>query len=163
MRRIGASLNLGSERDRGLFLGVRLLSPRAFDSLPSREDAFEDLRDWLGPRLVSDPSALRGEILEPAACRWEPVGTPAEYLAANLDPPPLPYARDPHPLAAGMRVLEYNDGTARAVVGAGATVADEALLERAVVWDGESVPPGTRVENAVFAGGGVHDCAEGAA
>jgi NDP-sugar pyrophosphorylase family protein len=90
-------------------------------------------------------------VYAPADCRWEPVGTPAEYLAANLQP----------------QRLSYFDGDARAravgarlepdlVVGPGAEIGAGTDLRRVVVWDGERVRDGTRAHDGVFAGGAFH-------
>jgi len=45
------------------------------------------------------------------------------------------------------------------VLGAGATLGAGASLQRAVVWDGEVVPPGLQARGGVFAGGKFHPCA----
>jgi mannose-1-phosphate guanylyltransferase len=151
VQRIGRRFDLGAESDAGVFVGVRLLAPRAFESLPRRE-VFEDLSDWLAPTLA--PGGLRAEILAADASTWEPVGTPAEYLRANLRPTALSYMDvDAEAAAAGTRFLP------ELVIGAGARLGAGAHLERAVVWDGEEVPAGFRGSDGVFAGGAFHACA----
>jgi NDP-sugar pyrophosphorylase family protein len=155
LRRIGTRFDLGGERRAGLYVHATVLSARALDSLPP-ERVFGHLDDWVMPRLAAGASDIRGEVLRPAECVWEPVGTPAEYLEANLHPPKLSYldadavARD-----RGTRFER------ELVIGAGARLGARARLERAVVWDGETVPRGFRGSEGVFAGGTFHPCRDG--
>jgi NDP-sugar pyrophosphorylase family protein len=167
VRRIGRTLDLGSEHEHGLFVGVRLFAARAFDTLPDREGSFEDLRDWLGPLLEGGARDIRGALLPAKSCSWEPIGTPREYLAANLAG--LPPAHGPRSSSAslgpddeaeGTRIERDASGAVSAVIGAGAELGADVELERAVVWDGEQVPAGSRLVDTVFAGGRAHDCAE---
>ena len=78
----------GGERE-GLFTSVRFFAREALDGWP-QEAAFEDLRDWLAPRVLSGETRVGAEFVGPGDSVWEPVGTPCEYLAANLAPPELP-------------------------------------------------------------------------
>jgi hypothetical protein len=81
------------------------------------------------------------------------VGTPAEYLAANLRSVALSYwDADARARAAGTRF----EGDV--VIGAGAELGPGVRLRRAVVWDGEKVPAGFRGEDGVWAGGAFHSC-----
>ena len=81
------------------------------------------------------------------------MGTPTEYLAANLEPPQLSYIdADAVGRRGGARIEED------VVLGAGATLGVGARLRRAVVWDGEQVPDGLDAEGGVFAGGSFHPC-----
>jgi NDP-sugar pyrophosphorylase family protein len=90
-------------------------------------------------------------VLAPSECRWDPVGTPAEYLEANLHPQRLSYFdADARARAIGAR-LEGD-----LVVGAGATLGRGVVLERAVVWDGERVPDGFCARGGIYAGGTFH-------
>jgi len=160
VRRIGASFDLGGAVREGLFVGVRLFSPRIFDTLSdvpaAREPmrAFEDLRDWLAPALARGARDVRGHILGPAEMAWEPVGTLREYLDANLAPPALACANTIGVRAGSARV----DGDV--VVGEGAVIEPGARLARAVVWDGERVPASTDAREGVFAGGRFHSAGE---
>jgi len=153
VRRIARRFDLGGESAAGVNVSVYLFAARAFDSLPER-DVFNHLDDWLAPALAAGADDLRGEVLPPEALLWEPVGTPAEYLATNLRRP----------------VVSYFDAAARAralgvrlepdlVIGAGARLGAGVRLRRAVVWGGESVPDGFAGEDGVFAGGRFHRCA----
>lgn len=93
---------------------------------------------------------------------WVDIGTPAEYLRANLDALTgrLPLVNSPWEhvprrpdgswVGPGVRL----EGTATtSVIGAGARVAAGAALHDCVVWDGEHVPPGQH-RGCVFFGGG---------
>ncbi len=152
MRRIGRRFDLGGEVDSGVYTWVNVVSARAFDSLPQRE-VFSHLDDWWAPELARGSEAIGAVVLPPEACRWEPVGTPAEYLHANFELPPLSYLDvDARARAAGARLLPD------LVVGAGAVLAPGAKLEHAVVWDGERVPAGCVGRDGVFAGGRFHAC-----
>jgi NDP-sugar pyrophosphorylase family protein len=155
-----SGLDLGGETRAGVFVGVRCFAARAFDALPER-DAFEDLRDWLIPRLRAGETGIRAELMDDTAgvqstgvhSVWEPVGTPAEYLAANLDPVRLSFL-DPDARAQAAGTRFGRDW----IVGAGADVDASTTLERVVVWDGEKVPSGSHLCGGVFAGGHFHPC-----
>lgn len=148
MRRIGRRFDLGGEVDSGVYTWVNVVSPRAFDSLPDRE-VFSHLDHWWMPELARGSSEIGAVVLGPEACRWEPVGTPAEYLHANFAlPAALSYfAVESRARAAGVTLLPD------LVIGAGAVVPADVQLARAVVWDGERVPPGFVGRSGVFAGG----------
>jgi mannose-1-phosphate guanylyltransferase len=152
VRRIGKRFQLDGETAAGVFVGVRVFAARAFELLPEC-DAFEDLSDWLAPPLRRGARDIRGEIIPPEDCVWEPVGSASEYLAVNLHPPRLSFLdADARARSQGARL------EADLVVGAGASLGEGALLERAVVWDGESVPRGLHASDGVFAGGAFHPC-----
>jgi NDP-sugar pyrophosphorylase family protein len=147
VRRIASRFDLGGEQNAGVYVSVNLIAARAFDTLPDRE-VFVHLDDWLAPRLRAGAGDVRGELLAAEACTWVPVGTPAEYLAANLHPPAVGYFdADAEARALGVH-LEPD-----LVIGAGAQLGAGAALRRAVVWDGEQVPPGLRASGGVFADG----------
>jgi len=152
VRRIADSLDMGGETQSGLFVGVRAFAPAFFDALPERDDAFEDLRDVLAPRLRAGRRDVAGLLLDAAVCRWEPIGTPREYVDANLTPPaPLPAsARKLRPQAADF------DAQHAVVLGRDARLGRGVHLERAVVWEDEQVPAGFRGCDGVFAGGRWH-------
>jgi mannose-1-phosphate guanylyltransferase len=147
VRRIGREFDLGGSAQLGLFVGVRAFAPRCFDALPEREDAFEDLRDWLAPALRAGARDIRGELSDAEALGWEPVGTPAEYLRANLDFDPRFDRWDVRHRRAAARI---EDGV---VIGRNASVPEGVRLENVVIWEGERVPPGTQAAHGVFAGG----------
>ena len=156
VRRIGRRFDLGGEKQAGIFVGVRVLSPDVFERLPDVTDdtEFEDLSDWLAPALRAGDEGIRGRLLEAREMTWEPVGTPAEYLAANLETPGLSF--DPTGnLAEGARLIGRSGDV---VLGAGATIGEGAELERCVVWEGEQVPDGLRARGGVFAAGRFYPC-----
>jgi mannose-1-phosphate guanylyltransferase len=153
LRRIARRFDLGGEVDRGLYTWVNAVSPRAFEALPQR-DAFSHLDHWIAPLLAAGARDVRGELLGREACVWEPVGTPAEYLAANLRPPRLGYLdADARARERGVRFCGSD-----VILGVGATLGPGASLERVVVWDGERVPAGLQASDGVFAGARFHPC-----
>lgn len=152
VRRIGKRFDLGHERAAGLYTWVNVVAARALSRLPDRE-VFSHLDHWIAPMLANGARDIRGSVICDTECVWEPVGTPAEYLAANLNPPALSYI-DPDLRARA-------DGTRfepDLVIGAGATLETGASLSRAVVWDEEHVPANLRASDGVFAGGAFHSC-----
>ncbi len=155
VRRIGRRFDFGGTTQAGVYVWANAVAARAFDELPERE-IFGHLDHWLAPRIAGGARDVRGELAPPTACTWEPVGTPEEYLAVNLDPPRLSYL-DPDALAraGGAR---FEPGL---VIGAGATLGAGASLTRAVVWDDERVPEGLHAHDGVFAGGAFHSCSGG--
>jgi len=156
VRRIGRRLDLGGEVRAGLYPWVNVVSPRALASLPDRA-AFGHLDAWIAPLLEGGADDVRARIAGPAECTWVPVGTPAEYLHANLAPPRLAYLdADARARALGTRF----EGDL--VIGAGAEIAPGASLRRAVIWEDEKVPASARGCDGVFAGGRFHPCLDGA-
>lgn len=147
VRRIGGDFDLGGATAAGLFVGVRAFAPACFDTLPNRPGAFEDLRDWLAADLRADRHVVGAESASPDQLGWEPVGTPAEYLRANLEFDARFSLAHPHPLAEGTRLQPG------LVVGRNATLPEGARLERAVVWEDENVPADLHASNGIFAGG----------
>jgi NDP-sugar pyrophosphorylase family protein len=156
LRRIGERFDLGSEAKAGLYTWVNVVSARALDTLPARE-RFGHLDDWIAPLLAAGAADIRGEVAAADQCLWEPVGTPSEYLSVNLHPTPVGYLEaDTRARSEGTR-LEPD-----LVIGAGATLGPGASLRRAVIWDGETVPPDLRASDGVFAGGAFHPCPDAA-
>jgi mannose-1-phosphate guanylyltransferase len=152
VRRIARRFDLGGETARGVNVSVYLFAARAFDSLPEREE-FNHLDDWLAPELAAGAGDLRGELVPEAELLWEPVGTPGEYLAANLRRPAVSYFdAEARARALGVRLEP------ELVIGAGARLGAGVRLRRAVVWGGETVPDGFAAEDGVFAGGRFHPC-----
>lgn len=152
VRRIADRLDLEQESSSGLFVGLRVFSPTLFEALPpdSGTGSFEDLTDWIGPILSRPDSPVYGEMLTPAELQWVPIGTPEEYLAANLDPPAAPYL-SPTPLAApGTRVLGTHGDL---ILGAGARLEENVQLRSCVVWENETVPANFQATEGVFTDG----------
>lgn len=156
VRRIGARFDLGAEHEAGVYAHATVVSARALESLPP-ERVFGHLDHWLMPRLAAGARDIGAVRLAHDAMVWEPIGTPAEYLAANLAPPKLSYL-DADETAARMGVRIERD----VVIGGGARLGRDVRLQRAVVWDGETVPDGFRGSDGVFAGGAFHRCDESA-
>jgi NDP-sugar pyrophosphorylase family protein len=150
LRRIGARCDLGAEHRAGLYAWANVVAARAFEPLPERE-IFSHLDHWIAPQLASGATDIRGEIFASSDFVWEPVGTPAEYLAANLEPIPLSYQAA---IADAQRAGARIEGDV--VIGADAELGPGVRLRRAVVWDGERVPAGLDASDGVFAGGIFH-------
>jgi NDP-sugar pyrophosphorylase family protein len=149
--RIGSRFRFGNDPNAevrsGIYAWANVVSARALDTLPERE-VFGHFDDWLAPRLAAGARDVQGVFLP---CTWEPVGTLAEYLAANRRAPPQSYIdAEAVARAAGVRFEHEN------VIGAGASLGVGASLDRVVVWDGERVPDGCQARDGVFAGGRFH-------
>ena len=151
LRRIANRFDLGGETKSGVFTGVRFFSPEIFDDWPDTPE-FEDLTDWLAPKLRAGAEDIGAVVVGRDESVWEPVGTLEEYLAANLTPRPLGFASEMP------EIPHYPDARPDLVVGAGARIAEPGRLRRCVVWDGETVGPGVTGEAGVFAGGQFHPC-----
>jgi NDP-sugar pyrophosphorylase family protein len=152
IRRIARRFDLGGETQAGVNVSVYLFSAKAFDTLPDRP-VFNHLDDWVAPELTAGAEDLRAVLFAPDALQWDPVGTPAEYLAVNLAPSAVSYFDAPaRARALGVRLEP------ELVIGSGARLGRGVQLRRAVVWDGESVPDGLHAEQGVFAGGRFHPC-----
>ena len=148
VRRIASRLDLGGERRAGLYTWVNVVSARAFDALPDQE-VFSHFGGWIVPMLEAGAQDVRGELTLPSV--WQPVGTPEEYLAANLSPPSLSYRALVETAGRETRADEQD-----VVLGAGATLGAGARLRRVVVWEDEHVPAGMQASDGAFAGAAFH-------
>lgn len=160
VRRVADRFDLGGETASGVFVGLRFLSPSVFEKLPDLAPGtgFEDLSDWLMPLLASGGADIRGHLAGSSAIAWQPVGTPEEYLAANLSPPRVSYFGDDDPAAPGtLRSGDEGD----VILGAGAEVGAGARLSQCVVWEREKIPPGFVAERGVFADEKFYFCGPG--
>ncbi len=160
VRRIASRFELGGETRRGLFTSVRLFSPECFDLIPPElsgpdPQPFEDLSDWLAPALAAGHPGIRGILLSPERCTFRPVGTPAEYLDVNFDPPSLSFLPDERFAAPGTVTRSAPE---HVVLGPGSHVDGAAELQRVVVFADEEVPAGVCATAGVFAGGRFYDC-----
>ena len=156
VRRIASSLDLGGESAAGLFTGVRVFSREALEAFPE-ERVFEDLRDFALPALERGSERIRAELYSGAECTWEPVGTTAEYLHANMHTPRLSYLDlDDRARRGGVRFEGDN------ILGRDSAVAAGARLERCIVFEGEHVDSGCVARDAALAGGRVHTLVENA-
>jgi NDP-sugar pyrophosphorylase family protein len=158
VRRIASRFELPGEERAGIYAWANVLSPRAFESLPDRE-AFSHLDGWWAPALARGAQDIRGFVADAASCLWEPVGTAAEYLAANLALRALSYLDvEEASRRAGATLVRDAAGLPSLVLGAGARLGPGARLARAVVWEGEQVPAGFEAAGGVFARGAWHAC-----
>ncbi|HIF97796.1 MAG TPA: nucleotidyltransferase family protein [Myxococcales bacterium] len=159
VRRIADRFDLGGEVESGVFVGLRIFSPRLFEQLPDLApgSAFEDLSDWMAPLLSAGKTDIRGRLLGPDKLMWQPVGTPGEYLAANLMPPRVSFLGDARRVAPGTQILGES---ADLVLGAGARLGAGAKLRRCVVWEKEEVPENFQADRGVFGDGNFYACPE---
>lgn len=161
LARIGRRPIAGSapEVRQGLFTGVRFLSRSALRGWPQSTEpnaAFEDLRDWIAPRVEHGGLRVGAEIVGLEQSVWEPVGTPAEYLEVNLAPPSLPSIGGAASAWGGaLRPIAEACGS---VIDSSAEIPPDARLERCVVWDHERVPAGFHGREGVYAGHSFHPC-----
>ncbi|MHB8876271.1 MAG: nucleotidyltransferase family protein [Myxococcaceae bacterium] len=65
------------------FTGVHLLTPAVFDFM--RPGGPEDINRDVYPRLLEAGLPIRGEVLDPSACYWSDLGTPARYAGTHRD------------------------------------------------------------------------------
>jgi len=155
VRRVGRHFDLGGEVRAGVYAHATVISARALATLPDRE-VFNHLTEWIIPLLAEGADEIRGEVLGEGECTWEPVGTPIEYLEANLEFPRLSYAK-PDELARETGVRCVGD----VVVGPRASLGADTQLHRVVVWEDERVPAGLDARDGVFAGGRFIPCRAG--
>lgn len=166
VRRIAGKFGPGPREGEPLrpfhFTGVHVLSPELLDEVPPFP--FEvDVNRQVHPRAMERPGGVRGFL---QGGYWNDLGTPARYLAANLDVmqgrvPLGRFGLDPlagftrgeggaavHPaaqVAPGARVTA-------SFVGAGARLGERCTVGEAVIWEGTTVGEGERVERAIAAG-----------
>ena len=155
------------ERGSGLFAGVHVFEPDIFARMPSRT-TFDIVQDVYVP-MVQEGVPI-GAALQAGGARWSPLGTPAEFLEANLET--LHERQGGRVQVEGGRALEGElTGPAwigpeaiierdahvgpDVVIGARAEVKRGAHVERAVVLPGARVPKDARVRDAVVSQGGV--------
>jgi mannose-1-phosphate guanylyltransferase len=117
-----------------MFTGVHVLSARAVSDLPAEGCIIRKAyRRWIDAGEVVAGFVDHGP--------WRDLGTPREYLRANLD---LASGRFAWPT----KVAPIDDGDC--VIGTGVTIADGVHLERCVVWAGTHVDRDAR--EAILAG-----------
>jgi mannose-1-phosphate guanylyltransferase len=135
------------------FPGLHVLDPELLALVPPAP--FEcDLHRHVYPPLMAR-GLVRGLVTHGA---WRDLGTPASYLAANLDVAAGRLDRSrfglppPRRVAAGARIDPGARVGEAAVIGEGCEVPAGAVVERAVLWPGTRLRPGEVVVDAVAAG-----------
>lgn len=136
----------GTETRCGLYTWVNVFSSDSYRWMPER-DRFSHFDAWWAPAIEAAPDAVRGLLLPQSECRWEPVGTPTEYLRANLD-----HWKPSYFDAAAEAIRRGVELEGDRVMGPGAALAPGAEVSRCVVWAEEQVPAG-HYHGGVFAGG----------
>ncbi len=148
------------------FSGVWLLEPAAFRHLHGGPGG---LSQDLLPGLIAAGTA----VAFPSRAPWFEIGTPRRYLAASLralEEGAIPETRARPAGAARARFPGGAEGRRPELVGAGSLVGEGARVERSLLLEdvrigtravvresivaaAETVPPGARIEGALFAGG----------
>jgi mannose-1-phosphate guanylyltransferase len=130
-----------------------VIAPELLAMIPAEPHA-SDLNRDLYPGLMAR-GLVRGLVTQGA---WSDLGTPASYLAANLDVAAgridltrygLPR---PRRLAASARIAPSASVSEDAVIGADCLVPAGARVERAVLWPGTRLRQGEQLVGAVAAG-----------
>jgi NDP-sugar pyrophosphorylase family protein len=123
------------------FIGVQVAEAEAFAGVP--EDAAAETTREIYPMLIAArPGSIRGYVCD---CRWEDIGTPADYLRTAL----AVAARTGGPLVGASQVA--SSAVLRdTVVWDGARIGAGASLARSVVTDNAQVPAGARFDNATL-------------
>jgi NDP-sugar pyrophosphorylase family protein len=142
----------GTERSKLVNTGIYAFSPGIFKHIPAGE--FYDFGKQVFPELLAADAEFYGFRLNGAY--WADIGTPEEYVRATADAlagrvhlrgmRPRGIAGDAHlgdgvriegdvRVGAGVRLGARVRIVGPSVIGDGVTVGDDALLERAIVWD----------------------------
>jgi len=135
--------------------GVYILQPSILDRIPAGEEWSAERA--LFPGLVADGARL---YATPTNEFWMDVGTPAKYLAANMDALDGSFATD---AAEGVDAHGVLRGSSAAVapgarissacLGDGAVVEEGALVERCVLLPGAFVGAGAEVRDSILGAG----------
>jgi mannose-1-phosphate guanylyltransferase len=154
VRRIAGRFGPGGDRLTAWhFPGLSVLAAELLALVPARPFDCDIHRDVYPPLLAR--GLVRGLVTHGA---WSDLGTPASYLAANLDVAAgridlrrfgLPA---PRRVAASARIDPAARVAEDAVIGEGCVVPAGARVERAVLWPGTRLRPGEVVVGAVAAG-----------
>jgi NDP-sugar pyrophosphorylase family protein len=131
--------------------GIYVLEPRALDRVPAGRMTSIEKETY--PDLIA-----RGEPVYAAVTRgyWRDLGTPAAYLQAHLDALEgrVGGRRYERPLAAdGARIDPRARVGEHVVLGPGASVGPDALVERSVLHQAAAVGPGARVHGSILGPG----------
>ncbi len=151
----------GTERSKLVNTGIYAFSPEIFDHIPAGQ--FYDFGKQVFPELQAANAAFYGYRL--AGAYWADIGTPDEYVRATSDAlagrvhlrgsRARGIAGDAHlsddvriegdvRIGAGARLGARVRIVGPSVIGDGAQVGDDAVLERAIVWDNSTI--GARAE-----------------
>jgi NDP-sugar pyrophosphorylase family protein len=171
----------GTERSKLVNTGIYAFSPEIFEHIPAGE--FYDFGKQVFPELRAADTAFFGFRLNGAY--WADIGTPDEYLRATADAlagrvhlrgtRAGGIAGDAHlgydvhiegdvRVGAGARLGARVRVVGPSVIGDGVTVADDARLERAIVWDNATIGERARLTDTIVgidyvvpAGSDLHD------
>ncbi len=140
-----------------MFCGIHILEPEVFDFLP--RSGFSCINRTAYTAMIERGLKVCGFMYDGP---WYDIGTPARYLAVNLDvaggrlklPPPGTLGRIHGQVLRGPRSRVAPDARVgpRVVLGAGCLVPGGCRISRSVIWEGAVLEPGQKVFGEVVTG-----------
>lgn len=138
------------------FTGVHVLSPAILPFLPERGSIFAGYRG-----LLANSDCVR--CFDASDAAWIDIGTPADYLAANLaairnagttswaaaEVHPSARLRSPLLLGSGAHVGARSSLGPSAVIGHRAVISEECRVAHSVVWASVRLPPATVLDHCI--------------
>lgn len=110
------------------FVGIQVAEAAAFASLPDNTPA-ESVASLYPSLIAARPDAVRGVVVDAS---FMDIGTPADYLTTSLS---------------------LADGRSELLIGARATVAADATVDRSILWDDVSVGRGVSLKQCIVTDG----------
>jgi NDP-sugar pyrophosphorylase family protein len=160
----------GTEQSKLANTGIYVFEPAIFDRIPA--NTFYDFGKQVFPELLADGLPFYGMQLEGAY--WRDIGTPDEYRRANDDvllgkvhipglratgvPEGVQIESDarleaPVRVGEGVQIGHRVRIVGPSVIGDSVRIGDDAVLERAIVWNGAVVGAGATVRDSVVGEG----------
>ena len=110
------------------FLGIQVAEAEAFASLPDNTPA-ESVGSLYPALIAARPGAVRGKVCQAS---FKDIGTPADYLATSLT---------------------LADAHRHRLIGARATIAADAQIDRSILWDDVTIGRGVRLKECIVTDG----------
>ena len=150
-----------SAPSRWINAGIWVFEPALLDEMDA--DRFHRVEENLFPALADAGRSLLGVVHDGY---WRDVGTPGDYLGANLDLVSAgtdgggalrtdPGGEGPVLVGTGSRLGEGDCVRGPVVVGPGCSIASGALVTQSVLWDGVRIAEGAHVRRSIIASGAV--------
>ena len=140
---IGPDINLKGTL---AFTGIHVINPEVLSFIPEKKryniiDAYK--------RLIDLKKPIRGYIA--TGHRWIDIGTIADYLRANF------YHLPPGNIAIAQKCRIDSSATLKdwAVIGKGASIERNVLVQRSVLWNDVIIREGTRIIDSVVTSGAI--------
>lgn len=138
------------------FTGIHVLTPAILPFLPERGSIFAGYRGLLA-------NSARVGCFDASDAAWIDIGTPADYLAANLaaiqgegttswagaEIHPSARLRSPLLLGSGAHIGAGCRLGPSAVIGHDAVISEECEVARSVVWGSVRLPPATTLDHCI--------------